>query len=116
VIGKDALIEQVSEATVTTEDGDHLVQMYQSNLIYSEGDLKSVQQASGFLQMGDWTPVAPTCGVPECCRPDHLDDAHIVKDEEDLQLVASHAVSLADLYRQGRKRGLLSPQSSGYGG
>lgn len=113
---RDHLIEQVAEVTATSEDGDHLVRMYQLDLIYSEGDLKSVQQASGYLQMGDWTPVSPTCGEPECCRPDHLDDAATVKDEEDLQLVASHAVSLADLYRQGRKKGLLTAQSTGYGG
>jgi hypothetical protein len=115
-VNLDQLIEQVSNATVTSEDGDHLVHMYQSQFIHSEGVLKSVQQASGFLQMGDWESVSPTCGVVECVRPDHLDHAHIVKEEEDLQLVASHAVSLADLYRQGRKRGLLTAQSTGYGG
>jgi hypothetical protein len=87
-----------------------------SNLIHSEGDLRSAQQASGYLQMGDWEPVLPTCGVVECVRPDHLDHTHIVKDEQDLQLVAAHAVSLADLYKAGRKRGLLTAQSTGYGG
>jgi len=110
------LIEQVSEVTVTTEDGDHLVQMYQADLILSERKIVSVQQASGWLQMGNWEPVSPTCGVVECVRPDHLDHAHIVKEQEDLQLVATQAVSLADLYRAGRKKGLITAKTTGYGG
>jgi hypothetical protein len=109
------LIEQVSEATATSEDGDHVVVLYQSNFIRSEEGLKSVQQASGRLQLGEWEPVAATCGLPECCRPDHLVEAHLAKDEEDLQLVAAHAISLADLYRKGRSRGLLTARSE-YGG
>lgn len=114
--GLEHLIEGVAESTVTTEDGEHLVvRMDYSNLIYSEGDLKSPQQASGYLQLGEWEPVAATCGLPECCRPDHLVEAHIAKDEEDLQLVAAHAVSLADLYRKGRSRGLLTVRTE-YGG
>ena len=110
------LIEHLSRSTATTEDGDHLVQMYQSDLIYSEPLLTTVQQASGYLQMGDWEPVSPTCGVVECVRPDHLDHAHIVKEQEDLQLVANQAVNFADIYRAGGKKGLLTAQSTGYGG
>lgn len=110
------LIRQVAEVTATSADGDHLVQTYYPDLIRSDGSLVSVQQASGYLQVGDWEPVSPTCGELECVRPDHLAEAHIVKEQEDLQLVASHAVSLADLYRKGRKAGLLTAQSSGYGG
>ena len=111
------LIEQVSTATATSEDGDHLlVHSYQSEFIRLGGKVVSVQQASGWLQMEDWEPVSPTCGVVECVRPDHLDHAHIVKEQEDLQLVANQAVNLADLYRAGRKKGLLTAQSTGYGG
>jgi len=111
------LAEQLAEATCTTEDGDHVVvQKDYSDLIRLYDRVVSPQQASGYLQVGDWEPVAATCGVIECVRPDHLDHAHIVKEQEDLQLVASHAVSLADLYRKGRKAGLLTAQSTGYGG
>ena len=113
----DKLIEQLAHATITTLDGEHLVvHPYYPNLIHSEGHSEPVQQASGRLQMGEWEPVSPTCGEPECCRPDHLAPAEEAKEQEDLQLVASHAVSLADLYRRGRKAGLLTAQSSGYGG
>jgi hypothetical protein len=112
----DWLIEQVSTLTATSEDGDHLVQMYQLSFIRTEGKHVSVQQASGYLQMEDWESVSPTCGVVECVRLDHLDHAHIVKEQEDLQLVANQAVNLADLYRAGRKKGLLTAQSTGYGG
>ena len=116
MIHLDLLIPAVAGYTATSEDGDHLVQMYQSDLIHSDGVLRSVQQASGYLQMADWEPVAATCGVLDCCRPDHLDHLMVVKEQADLNLVASHAVSLADLYRKGRKTGLLTAQSSGYGG
>lgn len=112
----DSLIEQVALLSATSVDGEHLVQIYQSDLIRSDDRWVSVQEASGYLQMEDWEAVSPTCGVIVCVRPDHLDHAHIVKEQEDLQLVASHAVSLADLYRRGRKAGLLTAQSSGYGG
>lgn len=112
----ELLALQVGEVTATSEDGNHLVQMYYSDLIRSDGSLVSAQQASGYLEMGDWEPVAATCGELECILPEHLDHAHIVKEQEDLQLVANHAVSLADLYRKGRKAGLLTAQSSGYGG
>jgi hypothetical protein len=108
---------EISQVTATSEDGEHLlVRSDYSNLIRLEGRIVTVQQASGALQMGDWESVLPTCGVVECVRPDHLDHATVVKDEQDLQLVASHAVSLADLYRKGRKAGLLTAQSTGYGG
>ena len=112
----DTLISQLSLTTATTEDGDHLVHSYQMDLIHMGGKIVTSQQASGYLQMGDWSPVVSTCGIADCCRPDHLDHATVVKDEQDLQLVAAHAVSLADLYRAGRKKGLLTAQSTGYGG
>ena len=105
----DDLIEQVSEATATSEDGDHLVQIYQSKFIHSTEGLVSAQAASHFLDEGQWSPVVSTCGIADCCRPDHLE-------EQANQLVAAHAISLADLYRAGRKRGLLTAQSTGYGG
>jgi hypothetical protein len=110
------LIEFIAQATATSVDGEHLVQMDYSDLIRLEGHHEPVQQASGRLQLGEWEPVAATCGEPDCCRPDHLAPAEEAKEQEDLQLVASHAVSLADLYRKGRKAGLLTAQSSGYGG
>ena len=115
-ISDEDIISQLADWTVTSEDGDHLVQTYYPKFIHSDEDIRSFQQASGYLQMGDWEPVSPTCGVAECVRPDHLDHAHIVKEQEDLQLVANQAVNLADLYRAGRKKGLLTAQSTGYGG
>lgn len=104
------LIEQVAEATVTTEDGDHLVQMYQSNLIRSSEGLVPAQRASGFLTTGEWSPVVSTCDIAECCRPDHLE-------EQSLALVTQHhtAVTLADLYRKARSRGLVTARTE-YGG
>jgi len=106
----DQLVIAVAEHTATTEDGEHLVVLsYYPDLIHSDGRVVSAQQASGYLQVGDWSPVLSTCGNADCCRPDHLE-------ERANQLVAAHAVSLADLYRAGRKRGLLTAHTAGYGG
>lgn len=106
----DSLIEQVSSGTATSEDGDHLVQIYYGKIIRTDDKVRSVQQASHYLHTGEWGPVVSTCGDADCCRPDHLE-------EQALALVAQHhqAVSLADLYRKGRSRGLLTARTE-YGG
>jgi hypothetical protein len=54
--------------------------------------------------------------VTECCRPDHLADEEEAKEQAQVNLVAAHAISLADLYRKGRRSGVLTPTTSGYGG
>jgi hypothetical protein len=110
MIDLDELIELVSDTTATSEDGDHLVQMYYTKFIRSDGALRSAQQASGYLATGEWGSATPTCGAPECIHPDHMEAA-------DLAMVANHttAVNLADLYRKAKGRGLLTPQTS-YGG
>jgi hypothetical protein len=111
MIDMGTLLEQVSESTATSEDGDHLVQMYYPQFIHSEGKIRTLQQASNYLDTGEWVSVVATCTVQECCLPSHLDEAANL-------LVAQHsqAVSLADLYKKGRSRGLLTAQSTGYGG
>lgn len=109
------LIEQVAEATATTGDGEHLIQMDYTKFIRSEGRTTSVQQASGYLATGEWVSVGSTCGNADCCRPDHLTTLVQAKEANDLRLVATHAATLADLYRRARSRGLVAARSE-YGG
>ncbi|MGV0949445.1 MAG: hypothetical protein ACOYB3_02145 [Azonexus sp.] len=102
----ESLIELVSTSTATSEDGNHLVQMDYSKFIRSEGSLRSAQQASGYLATGEWGTAIPTCGEQECIHPDHMEEAG-------LALVAQHtqAVSLADLYRKAKSRGLVTART-----
>ena len=101
----DALIELVSTSTATSEDGMHLVQMDYSKFIRSEGSLRSAQQASGYLATGEWGTAVPTCGAPECIHPEHMETAELV------MVAQSNAVSLADLYRKAKNRGLVTART-----
>jgi hypothetical protein len=105
----DALIELVSTSTATSEDGEHLVQMDYSKFIRSEGSLRSAQQASGYLATGEWGTATPTCGAHECIHPNHMEAVELV------MVAQASAVSLADLYRKAKGRGLVTAQTS-YGG
>jgi hypothetical protein len=113
VIDDGTITGQLAEASATSEDGEHLVQTDYSKFIYLEGVLMSCQQASAYLQLGEWTNVLTTCGEPDCLL--HLTTLTAAKEEEDIALVTRHAVSLADLYRAGRSRGLLAARTE-YGG
>lgn len=107
---------QLAEATATSEDGDHLVQMDYHQFILSSEGARTCQQASAYLGEGEWAQATyVTCGVPDCVRPEHVTGsaakAQAAKDAADLELVHAHtqAVTLADLYRKAKKRGLVAP-------
>ena len=102
----DALIELVSTSTATSEEGEHLVQTDYSKFIRLEGSLRSAQQASGYLATGEWGSVVPTCGYGECIHPDHMEAADLV------MVAQANVVSLADLYRKAKNRGLITAQTS----
>ena len=101
----DALIELVSTSTATSEDGDNLVQMDYSKFIRMDGQLRSIQQASGYLATGEWGTAVPTCGVADCIHPDHMEAAELVMVQQ------ANAVSLADLYRKAKSRGLVTART-----
>ena len=52
-----------------------------------------------------------TCTPLRRCAEHLINDAMDTHDEADLALVEKQAVSLADLYRKGKKKGLLTAQS-----
>jgi hypothetical protein len=112
-VTEDQIRSQLAEATATDESGDHLVRLYQGQFILSEEGPRSLQQASAWLSEGEWVDeVVTTCGLDECLRPDHILSQAAAKDAADLRLVAQQAVSLADLYRKARSRGLTAPATS----
>jgi hypothetical protein len=109
------LIEQVSETSATSEDGHHLVHMYYPDLIRSTADSGPARRALWQVDKGEWVhDLEPTCGQQDCILPDHT--RPLDKDEADLVLVQSHnTVTLAELYRKGKSRGLLTARTE-YGG
>ena len=104
---EDDLIELVSDGTATSEDGEHLllVHSYHPRFIRMDGQLRSIQQASGYLATGEWGSVVPTCGAPECIHPAHMEAAELV------MVAQANVASLADLYRKAKSRGLITPQT-----
>jgi len=108
------LIEQVSETSATSEDGHHLVHLYYSDLIHSTADAGPARRAMWQLAKGEWiTDLESGCEEQDCILPDHTRIMN--KDESDLALVQSHTQTLAELYRKGKSRGLLTARTD-YGG
>ncbi len=82
------------------------------------GEQKTPQQAAWWLENDHWeADVRSSCGRDGCCTHLVLDPAVPVEDgtestteEQLLELVQRQPVRLADLYRKGRKKGLLAAQ------
>ena len=84
-----------------------------------EGAVKTPQQAAWWLENEAWEDhVISTCGREGCCTHLKLDLSAEPADAGDtaateealLGLVQRQSTTLADLYRRGRKKGLLAPQ------
>ena len=83
-----------------------------------DGTVKSPQQAAWWLENDRWeADVRSSCGRDGCCT--HLvlgpgsapdEGTESTAEEQLLGLVQRQSVTLADLYRKGRKKGLLAPQ------
>ena len=101
-------------------DGDHLHWLDKDNVILTEDGPRSAAEAQWFLHTGRWpAEIYVMCDEPTCIQADHLTDLvseiekykqeqQSLKDEELMQLVQRNSVSLADLYRKGKARGLLT--------
>jgi hypothetical protein len=77
---------------------------------------KSPQQVAWFLEHDRWEDeVVEACAVAGCLTHLKLKGADIEeaedKDDPLLKLVERTSVTLADLYRKGRAKGLLAPRS-----
>jgi hypothetical protein len=107
----DAL--QSTVTGVTIEGRSHLVQREQTDFLCKISDTESkvmtAQQVAWFLENDAWEEgVVCEFGIRNSISHLKLTD----KDESDLALVQKEAVTLADLYRKGKKRGLISARSS----
>ena len=60
MIDLQALIELVSSSAVTSEDGEHLVQMDYSKFIRSDGALRSAQLSINDLTSASELPARPS--------------------------------------------------------
>jgi hypothetical protein len=117
-VTRHQLFNQLAEGSATNELG-HQVWLDSEMQILTEDGPRPAQQATWYLHLGDWAPVWTTCEEPTCLVLAHLTDsqtkAEEAKEEALLALVQRTSVSLADLYRKGKKRGLLTPRTE-YGG
>lgn len=107
----DAL--QSTVTGVTIDGRAHLVQKdvvgFLCQVNDTEAKVMTAQQVAWFLENNAWeNEVVCEFGIRNSI-------SHLVipdKDESDLALVQKEAVTLADLYRKGKKRGLISARSS----
>lgn len=110
------LFDQLAEGSATTPNGECQLWIDPTMRVLTEDGPRSAQQATWYLHVGEWVPTLhSTCGTPGCLRMDHLTDdkakAQAAADEEILRLVQRNSVTLADLYRKGKKKGLLLSRS-----
>lgn len=106
-VSTDEIVRQLAEGTATDEAGC-LVWLDPSVLVLTEDGPRPAQQASGYLALGEWREdLATTCGSGLCVHPGHITTASAAKDAADLELVQRTSVTLADLYRKAKNKGLL---------
>jgi len=114
-VTSEQLFDQVAEGSATTLNGECLIWIDSSMQVLTEDGPRSGQEATWYLDRGEWVPTYPLCGTTGCMRMDHLTDskakAEAVKDEELMLLVQRSSVNLASLYRKAKSRGLLSSTS-----
>jgi hypothetical protein len=93
-------VRTVPGVRVHTEDGEH-----------------TPEEVAWFLDNDRWErDLISYCGVEFCTSHVNLADAEAArleaKDDEELELVQRTSVTLADLYRKGRARGVIAARSA----
>jgi hypothetical protein len=107
---REEMVQAIDERTFTVESDSrfHRVSKNMDTITTVAGD-KTPQQVMWFLEHSSWeSGVVSACGVKTCLTHMRLDTA---TEDDLLALVQKTSVSLADLYRKGRQRGLLSARS-----
>lgn len=117
-VTKVQLRKQVAEGSASEDD--HLIWLDDSMQVLTEDGPRLPAQTLWFIDTDQWVDdLYVTCGKPGCIKVEHLTTdpkaAQAAKDARDLALVQKSAVTLADLYRRGKAKGLLKPGSP-YGG
>lgn len=119
-VTKVQLRKQLVDGSATSEDAEHLIWTNESMQILTEDGPRTGRSTAWFLEYDLWVDTLyVTCAEPSCIRIGHLTSSHDewqqARDTRDLALVQKQAITLADLYRRGKARGLLKPGST-YGG
>jgi hypothetical protein len=117
MIDRQALISAVDARTFLVEHNSNFHRVAtRPGPIIPQGDGSNedatVQQVQWYLEHGRWEDeLVASCGVKLCTT--HL---RVEGNNEDdlLKLVERSSVSLADLYRKGKARGLVLTRTSGY--
>ena len=111
----ESLQSQLAEVTATSLNGDHLVLLDQVDIIRTTGEVVSAQQASAYLQVGEWEGSQPCRTVAGCVHPEHVTSVtHVAEDEIDTLVRKASRPSLATLYKQARATGLVPASPQGY--
>lgn len=112
-VTKVQLTKQLAEGSATTINGECQEWVDPTMRVLTEDGPRTAQQTVHYLEFHQWIDnLYVTCDTPGCLRMDHITDdkakADAVKDEELMHLVQRTSVTLADLYRKGKARGLLT--------
>lgn len=116
---REDLIAQLNLITkLRFENGKlHRVRTVEGVRVQTEGGPRTPEEVAWFLENDSWElDVVPYCGTEFCCSHVNLADAEAsrieAEDGKDLELVERTAVSLADLYRKGRAKGVIAARSA----
>ena len=116
---KETLFAQLQLVTTTMYSGGqlHRVPMVEDVKINTPGGTRTPRQVAWFLENDAWEyDLVSPCGVENCASHVNLAGQSTTMDEDDkvLELVQRTSVTLADLYRKGRAKGVITAQSTGY--
>lgn len=116
---REDLIAQLNLVTkLKFENGKlHRVRTVEGVRVQTEDGARTPEEVAWFLENDQWDwDIVPYCGIQFCCSHINLAEAETArieaKDEGDLELVQRTSVTLADLYRKGRAKGVIAARSA----
>ena len=118
-ISREDLIAQINLVTkLRFENGKlHRMRTVPDVLVRTDFGPRTPEQVEWFLENDVWEDdIVSYCGVDYCITHITLNGSEVgkieTKDEGELELVERTSVTLADLYRKGRARGVVSARTS----
>lgn len=114
---KDTLFIQLSKVTTTRFDNGklHRVRTVPDVKVQTPDGPRTPEQVAWFLEHDAWEDdVISTCGIEFCAshiRLGGVESGTLDEDDKVLEMVQRTSVTLADLYRKGRARGVIAAQT-----
>ena len=116
---REDLLAQLNLVTkLRFENGKlHRVRTVPDVRVQTSDGYRTPEQVAWFLENDKWEhDVVSYCGTDFCTSHVNLADAEAArmeaKDDEELELVQRTSVTLADLYRKGRAKGVIAARTS----